>query len=65
MFEGGLDTGKETADTWIYETSGNYFDALRLQPYLGRFFHESDEHGVNSAPYAVLTYTGWHTLLSQ
>jgi hypothetical protein len=23
------------------ETSGNYFDVLRIQPYLGRFFHAS------------------------
>ncbi|MGA2373195.1 MAG: ABC transporter substrate-binding protein, partial [Candidatus Korobacteraceae bacterium] len=36
MIEAGMDTGKEPADVWIYETSGNYFDALRLQPYLGR-----------------------------
>jgi predicted permease len=60
MIEAGMDTGKEPADVWIYETSGNYFDALRLQPYLGRFFQPSDEHGPNSAPYAVLTYSFWH-----
>ena len=41
--------------------SGNYFDVLRIRPYLGRFFHASDEHGANSAPYAVLTYAYWHT----
>ena len=60
MVEAGMDTGKEPADVWIYETSGNYFDALRLKPYLGRFFHASDERGPNSAPYAVLTYSFWH-----
>ena len=41
--------------------SGNYFDVLRIQPYLGRFFHASDEHGPNSAPYIVLSYGYWHT----
>jgi len=41
--------------------SGNYFDALGIQPYLGRFFHGSDEHGPNSAPYLVLTYAYWHS----
>ena len=41
--------------------SGNYFDALGIQPYLGRFFHASDEHGPNSAPYIVLTYAYWHS----
>ncbi len=61
MVEAGMDTGKEPADVWIYEASGNYFDALRLKPYLGRFFHASDERGPNSAPYAVLTYSFWHS----
>src|SRR5579864_1584366 len=59
--QAGLDTGKEASRVWTYETSGNYFDALGVQPYLGRFFHRSDEHGANSAPYIVLGYSYWHT----
>ena len=46
---------------WVYEVSGNYFDVLGLQPYLGRFFHASDERGPGSAPYIVLTYANWRT----
>ncbi len=61
MYEAGLDRGKDPSSVWVYETSGNYFDALRLQPYRGNFFHASDEHGPNSAPFAVLTYAYWHT----
>jgi predicted permease len=57
----GLDTGENPSRSWVEEASGNYFDALGLQPYLGRFFHASDEHGPNSAPYIVLTYAFWHT----
>jgi predicted permease len=57
----GLDTGKDPSNVWEYETSGNYFDALRIHPYLGRFFHDSDEHGPNSAPYVVLSYAYWHS----
>jgi len=57
----GLDTGKGPSKVWGYEVSGNYFDALGIQPYLGRFFHGSDEHGPNSAPYIVLTYAYWHS----
>jgi predicted permease len=57
----GFETGDSPSRAWVYETSGNYFDALRIQPYLGRFFHGSDEHGPNSAPYIVLTYAYWHT----
>ncbi|MBV8810246.1 MAG: ABC transporter permease, partial [Acidobacteriaceae bacterium] len=55
----GLDTGNNPSGSWILETTGNYFDVLRIQPYLGRFFHASDEHGPNSAPYIVLTYAYW------
>src|SRR5580658_7194321 len=58
--QAGLDTGKDPSNVWEYETSGNYFDTLRVQPYLGRFFHASDEHGPNSAPYVVLSYAYWH-----
>jgi predicted permease len=56
----GLDTGENPSRVWVEEVSGNYFDVLGLQPYLGRFIHASDEHGPNSAPYIVLTYAYWH-----
>jgi predicted permease len=58
--QAGVDTGESTSRSWLEEVSGNYFDVLRLQPYFGRFFHDSDEHGANSAPYIVLTYGYWH-----
>lgn len=57
--EVGLDTGNNPSRIWIEETTGNYFDALGLQPFLGRYFHASDEHGPNSAPYIVLTHSFW------
>jgi predicted permease len=56
----GLDTGSNPSQAWTYEVTGNYFDALGIQPYLGRFFHRADEHGPNSAPYIVLGYAYWH-----
>ncbi len=56
----GLHTGQDASAISFYEVSANYFDVLGLQPYLGRFFHASDEHGPNSAPYVVLTYAFWH-----
>jgi predicted permease len=61
MDEAGLDTGKDSSSAWLYETSANYFDALGIQPYLGQFFHASDERGPNSAPYIVLSHAYWHT----
>jgi predicted permease len=57
----GLDTGENPSRAWLYEVTGNYFDALKIQPYLGRFFHSSDEHGAGSAPYIVLSYGYWHS----
>ena len=56
-----LDTGRNPSEVWGYEVAGNYFDALKIQPYLGRFFHVADEHGPNSAPYLVLSYSYWHS----
>jgi predicted permease len=56
----GLDTGDNPSGAAGYATSGNYFDVLKIQPFLGRFYHSSDEHGRNSAPYLVLTYPFWH-----
>ncbi|WP_433968160.1 ABC transporter permease [Tunturiibacter gelidiferens] len=61
VMEAALDTGNDPSRAWVDEASGNYFDALGLKPYLGRFFHGSDEHGPNSAPYIVLTYDFWHS----
>jgi predicted permease len=59
--QAGLDTGENPSRVWLYEVSGNYFDVLGIQPFLGRLFHGSDEHGANSAPYIVLSYSYWHT----
>src|SRR5437764_12460392 len=55
----GLDSNGSPEQVWLYETSGNYFDVLRVQPHLGRFFHLADEHGPDSAPYIVLSYSYW------
>jgi predicted permease len=58
----GLDTGSgNPAVVWPYLVSGNYFDSLGIQPYLGRVIHSSDDHGKNSVPYVVLSYALWHS----
>src|SRR6184192_2146211 len=44
-----------------YSTTGNYFDLLGVQPAIGRFFHEADVHGPNSAPYMVLSDGLWRS----
>ncbi len=57
----GLDTGNDPSLCTGFAVTGNYFDVLKIQPYLGRFFHSSDVRGVDSAPFVVLTYAYWHT----
>src|SRR5438128_2148075 len=44
-----------------YSVTGNYFEMLGVQPELGRFIHEADEHGPNSAPYIVLSDSLWRS----
>jgi predicted permease len=61
LAQAGLDTEKDPVSVWVTTTTGNYFDALGIQPYLGRFFHGSDEHGPNSAPYIVISYAYWRS----
>jgi predicted permease len=56
----GLDSGGSPSIAWPYLASGNYFDSLDIQPYLGRFFHAVDEHGADSAPYVVLSHAFFH-----
>jgi len=61
MGQVAINPGGGPSVEWNVEASCNYFDALRIQPYLGRFFHDSDDHGPNSAPYMVLSYDYWHS----
>lgn len=61
MDEVGLSTHGLATKSWLVEASGNYFDLLGIRPELGRFFHPSDEHGENSAPYLVLSDGYWRS----
>jgi hypothetical protein len=57
----GVSRGDHATRSWYFEVSGNYFDLLGIQPELGRFLHSSDERGVNSAPYVVLSDAFWRS----
>lgn len=57
----GLDTDGNPSSAWPYLVSANYFDALGVHPYLGRYLHDSDDKGANSIPYVVLSYAYWHS----
>jgi len=61
-FSGGrLRWGDTVKSVSGYSATGNYFDLLRVQPAVGRFFHEADVHGPNSAPYMVLSDRLWRS----
>jgi predicted permease len=53
--------GTSPDKSYGYLASGNYFDMLSVRPAVGRFFHASDEHGINSAPFIVLSYDFWRS----
>jgi len=57
--EATLRWGNTVKSVTGYAVTGNYFDLLGVQPEVGRFIHEADEHGPNSAPYVVLSDSLW------
>jgi predicted permease len=61
-FSGGrLRWGDTVKNVSGYSATGNYFDLLGVQPAVGRFFHEADVHGPNSASYMVLSDRLWRS----
>ena len=48
---------------WGLITTENYFDALGVQPAMGRAFHAEPNQALNSDPYIVLGYGLWQRLL--
>jgi len=59
--EATLRWGNTVKSVTGYAVTGNYFDLLGVQPEVGRFIHEADEHGPNSAPYLVLSNDLWRS----
>ena len=55
----GIGTLNGSTPIWGYEISGNYFETLKLRPFLGRFLQSSDEHARQAEPYVVLSYNCW------
>ncbi len=44
---------------WGYLVSGNYFDVLGVQPFLGRYFAPEEDKTPGSHPVAVISYGCW------
>jgi len=55
----GLQTSNGPAPVWGDEVSGNYFDMLGVQPYLGRLIQPADDISPGDSAYVVLSYICW------
>jgi putative ABC transport system permease protein len=44
---------------WGYLVSGNYFEVLGVQPFLGRYFAPEEDKTPGSHPVAVISYVCW------
>ncbi len=44
---------------WGYVVSGNYFEVLGVQPFLGRYFAPEEDKTPGSHPVAVISYACW------
>ena len=55
----GLGEPEGARRVWGYLVSGNYFEALGVQPALGRFFGPDEDREPGASPYAVLSYGTW------
>jgi predicted permease len=62
--EATLGWGNTVKNVTGYAVTGNYFDLLGVQPEIGRFIHEADERGPNSAPYIVLSNKLWRSVFN-
>jgi predicted permease len=62
--EATLRWGNTVKSVTGYAVTGNYFDLLGVQPEVGRFIHEADEHGPNSAPDVVLSNNLWRSVFN-
>ena len=54
-----LSSPRSVRNVFGFETTGNYFDVLGVQPQVGRLFHAADENGPGSAPDVVLSDRLW------
>src|SRR5215475_161763 len=56
-----LSSGSMLRNVYGYAVTSNYFEMLGVQPELGRFIQPADDHGLNSAPYVVLSDALWRS----
>lgn len=58
---GGLTVNGKTEPIFVYFVTGNYFTALDVKPYIGRFILPSEGSPTALSPVVVLGYSYWKT----
>lgn len=52
---------RDNVRAWGYETTGNYFEMLGVQPLLGRFFGPADDDKSGAHPVLVISHRLWQS----
>jgi predicted permease len=55
----GLEANGVTRPVWGYEVSGQYFEVVAIQPFLGRLLQRADDDHPGASQAAVLTWPAW------
>ena len=55
----GVQAGNTTRPLWGYEVTGQYFNLMRVQPFLGRMMQPADDDHPGASHAAVLSYGTW------
>ncbi len=55
--------GGEGTTVWGNMVSGNYFDALHVRPYMGRFFSPDEDRAPLRHPVIIVSYSFWSSRL--
>lgn len=55
----GLEAGGTTRPVWGAEVSGQYFEVVGIQPYLGRLLNRVDDDHPGASEAAVLSWSAW------
>jgi predicted permease len=55
----GLEVNGATRPAWGYEVSGQYFEVMGIQPFLGRLLRRADDDHPGAAEVAVISWPAW------
>jgi predicted permease len=57
----GLENGGVTRPVWGLEVSGQYFEVVAINPYLGRLLNRADDDHPGASEAAVISYAAWES----